>query len=470
MWNFIKSLFLIKPSYPFSTGAYESPVDTRDISIAQVQMPVSIPREYKTDISMLPVENQLSLGTCVAQSTMKLVQYYIYKKTGKITDLSARAIYKWAKEQDGLPAGMQGTYPSVIAKVITKLGIPLANFLPNFNWLSHSDFIGSELAIGGKEDALTRVLGGYAFVPADFEAIKQAIYQNGVITGVTDVDTNWFAGIIKKLTNLIGRHNTLWVGYDAFGIYGRNSWGGWIGKIFGFFNLNDGEFYFKWEDYKNNVYDIIAYVDIPEKLIEDTKKNYIFYNNLKVGSTGPEVIELQKRLNKEQGTFLVTDGKFGTGTRNVLIQYQLDHQLIGDGTLGALTRAKLNGQMTYLVDWCDAIKMMEGAKPSRNNPGNIRYRGQQYAVNDNGFCKFDTYEHGYEALKNLLIRACTGKSALYSPEMSLYEFYAGVYNPNGTKKYPGYAPKEDGNDPVNYANFVAKHLGIPVTKKIKELL
>ena len=37
--------------------------------------------------------------------------------------------------------------------------------------------------------------------------------------------------------------------------------------------------------------------------------------------------------------------------------------------------------------WIDAIKVMEGAKLERNNPGNLRYVGQAHAFNDNGFCK-----------------------------------------------------------------------------------
>ncbi len=108
--------------------------------------------------------------------------------------------------------------------------------------------------------------------------------------------------------------------------------------------------------------------------------------------------------------------------------------------------------------WCQAAKKMEGALPSRNNPGNIRYIGQKYAVNDRGFCKFDTYEHGYQALKNLFINACTGKSKVYHPVDTLYTFY--------TK----YAPSSDGNNPKVYAEYVAKVIGVSPTIQIKELV
>ena len=101
---------------------------------------------------------------------------------------------------------------------------------------------------------------------------------------------------------------------------------------------------------------------------------------------------------------------------------------------------------TKLELWIEAITTMEGAKPSRNNPGNLRFIGQKYAVNDNGFCKFDTLDHGKSALSELLTNACTGKSSVYHPTMTLLEFQN------------KYSPASDGNDPVHYAMVVADHI------------
>lgn len=121
--------------------------------------------------------------------------------------------------------------------------------------------------------------------------------------------------------------------------------------------------------------------------------------------------------------------------------------------------------------WIKAIIKMEGAKPSRNNPGNLRFIGQKYAVNDNGFCKFDTYEHGYNALKNLLLNACMGKSKNYDPRETIYEFYAGIPKPNRfNKNIGGYAPASDGNNPKHYAEFVAGAMKVPPTTIISHLL
>lgn len=108
--------------------------------------------------------------------------------------------------------------------------------------------------------------------------------------------------------------------------------------------------------------------------------------------------------------------------------------------------------------WIQAIKDMEGAKPYRNNPGNLRYVGQKNAVDDNGFCKFDTYQNGYDALKNHLIDACTGKSRFYWPDMSLLKFES------------VYAPSSDGNNPAAYAKFVAGRLGVTTSTMIKDII
>lgn len=108
--------------------------------------------------------------------------------------------------------------------------------------------------------------------------------------------------------------------------------------------------------------------------------------------------------------------------------------------------------------WIEQIKKMEGAKSYRNNPGNLRYVGQRYAVNDKGFCKFDTYTHGYEALQMLLINACTGKSKVYNPDMTLYKFQS------------IFSPDSDGNNSKHYAEVVAKGLGVSPTIQIKQLI
>jgi len=72
-------------------------------------------------------------------------------------------------------------------------------------------------------------------------------------------------------------------------------------------------------------------------------EKFMFLKNMKLGSRlNPDVMELQKFLNTAGYGPLVTDGKFGRGTKSAVIKFQLANGLRGDGSVGALTRAVLN--------------------------------------------------------------------------------------------------------------------------------
>lgn len=132
-----------------------------------------------------------------------------------------------------------------------------------------------------------------------------------------------------------------------------------------------------------------------------------------------------------------------------------------------------NTPLTSKIDlWCHAIQAREGffapgenpqyprGTPAwqNNNPGNCVYIGQPHAVKNGRFAKFDTYTNGYTYLKNMLINACTGKSKIYNPDMTLLQFY------------DIYSPASDGNDPVSYAAQVANAIGCTVGTQIKNLV
>jgi hypothetical protein len=71
-----------------------------------------------------------------------------------------------------------------------------------------------------------------------------------------------------------------------------------------------------------------------------------------------------------------------------------------------------------------------------------------------GFAVFATYAIGWLYLVNTLKNAVTGKSKVYTPNMTLVEFFA------------KYAPSSDGNDPKSYAEAVAKKMGVDSGTKI----
>jgi len=455
MFNFLKNLFSSKPAY--GLGAFDSPVDTRDIDLAGIQVPVVLPDEYKTD--MPPEKNQGIKSKCVGSGMTLIEELFLSKKAGEWILLSDDDLYEQCKLMDGIP-DVAGTYPAIGAKIVTKSGVATVEAYnsKDFNKIMKS--------------RAQNKLEGYAFVAPDFLAICQAIYQNLAVTAVFSVSSDWYRGKITKVLTSIGKHCTVLHGFKLSNesLKGQNSWGvGWIGYIAGIFNkdVKPGHFELAWADYKDNITDIIAFTRIPAYILEEVKSRpYTFTQDLKIGMTGYEVLKLQEYLSVALAT-----GYFGPLTQKFVMRFQQSKGLKGDGIIGAKTREKLNMKKSYIDDWCEAIKQMEGAKAYRNNPGNLRFVGQQYAVNDKGFCKFDTYEHGYNALKNLLLRACTGKSSNYVPDMTLYEFYAGV---SDEKKYgrkiSGYAPDSDGNNSRRYSQFVADELGVPVETKIKNLI
>ncbi len=219
---------------------------------------------------------------------------------------------------------------------------------------------------------------------------------------------------------------------------------------------------------------------------------FIFTKDLYLTKRDPEVAQLQKVLNKDPDTQVAKEGAgspgnetvvFGKLTHDAVVRYQRKHGIRPmSGYVGAITRKVLNGspdpvtapRVSKIDAWCEAIKDHEGwyvpgqvdgypdGSPSfrNNNPGNLRYVGQKRASGRtaNGFCIFMTYDDGYTELKEMLIRACTGKSNHYNPEMSLLDFYE------------VYAPASDNNIPISYAKAVAKRIGVDITTQIKTLL
>ena len=65
---------------------------------------------------------------------------------------------------------------------------------------------------------------------------------------------------------------------------------------------------------------------------------------MRIGNSGKEVIELQKRLSREGVYFSNFTGYFGNLTLNTVIKYQKIHNIPATGFVGPITRASLNGE------------------------------------------------------------------------------------------------------------------------------
>ena len=71
-------------------------------------------------------------------------------------------------------------------------------------------------------------------------------------------------------------------------------------------------------------------------------ESFNFTQPLQNGSSGNEVMELQKFLNGAGYDAGAVDGKFGAKTQGALIKFQVANGLVGDGVVGPLVRALLN--------------------------------------------------------------------------------------------------------------------------------
>ncbi|MFA6392970.1 MAG: immunoglobulin-like domain-containing protein [Candidatus Paceibacterota bacterium] len=71
-------------------------------------------------------------------------------------------------------------------------------------------------------------------------------------------------------------------------------------------------------------------------------EKFNFTKLMKNGSKGNEIIELQKLLTSLGYNCGIADGKFGPKTKGAVIKFQKANKLVGDGIIGAKTRAVLN--------------------------------------------------------------------------------------------------------------------------------
>lgn len=91
-----------------------------------------------------------------------------------------------------------------------------------------------------------------------------------------------------------------------------------------------------------------------------------------------------------------------------------------------------------------------------NNPGNLRSWGSRPIIG--GFAQFETPEAGWAALIRQ-VQLNVGKG------LTLEEFFGGKPG-----VYSGYAPSSDGNQPKQYAAFVAGRTGVDPDTPLTELV
>lgn len=263
--SWLKNLFTVQPRY--KTGAVPNPFDPRDIPVTSFQPAGVTPPVFFTNISWMPVENQLNNGSCVGHAESLIVKYFDQVENKRILDVSPRFLYSACKKQDNYEG--QGTYPRVAAKILKDLGCATEETVPNDNWLPHSEYINVSFTEDILEDAKPQKVKGYAFVPAAREALKSYLVQNKLMTLTLPVG-DWSQPEVKPGNN--GYHRILVYGYLDEGndtrFFFRNSWGSHWG-----INGN-GQFLFS--DFQGKILDVHVYTDIPNEVLEEAKKKWTY--------------------------------------------------------------------------------------------------------------------------------------------------------------------------------------------------
>lgn len=453
-------------------GAFEDQADNRNIPLATIQSPMDLPLEFETDLSMFPVFDQGQLGTCVAHAFAITKMYLDYLEDKKILPYSRRFLYAMTRWYQKTDTTTQGLYPRQAAKVMSTIGM-IVESPKDDNTMSHEEYCKGfvdEYNKNGllKEIALKQRSGTFAFPLRDKQSFAQAIYQNKLVTASIGIDWSKIEndGTTHAPKNVIGLHMVVFCGRvmhnGVLCFKYRNSWGEYWGTNgYGFVPVDEIE---------SLLWDAIVFVDVPNDLIERAKNmQFIFTTPLQQGMSGNAVKQLQKRLISYgllQGT---ADGSFGNKTLQAVKDFQALKGLPTTGLVGAMTCKELNketpkGQTKSKLDlWCEMAAKIENAKPELFNPGNIKcdviMNKDAIAKDNRGFCIFPSYEKGYNAMRQMFIRAATlPDTATYRSTMTLYEFYK------------IYAPASDNNDPKAYAQAVAKHIGCTIDTQIKELV
>lgn len=260
----------------YSLGALKNTKDLRDVQLVQVQTPVSIPNKYITDISWIPVMNQKSLGACVGHAHALIHIYNEFKENNLKEKLSPRFLYALSKKIDGLKE--QGTHPRTTASVMFNKGCPHEGFCLNNTSLSHEDYINIVESDEMLKDAAKYKIKGYAFVANNKDALKQAIFQNGLVAITISVGN--FDNPIKP--GNLGLHRVVVYGYDGDVFFYRNSWGEeWGDKGNGYFNWNEQQ-----------LSDIMTFVDLPNEVLKEAKNKYRYFSEKEIIGLKPELVKM----------------------------------------------------------------------------------------------------------------------------------------------------------------------------------
>lgn len=317
--EFILSLLKREPIGEPGKGLLKSPQDYRDIPMSSVYKKFTdLPQNYRIPYE-LKIKNQGSTPQCVGYScaTMKEEKE---RREQNFLEFEPAWIYRECKKIDGIPE-VQGTYFRAGLKVLQKTGAK-----PE-----------------GNGDFSDYRIGAYVKIKPNFESIKQAIYEYGVVLGGFEgSNEGWAQANIRApyRSEHVWGHAVAIVGWTANKLIIHNSWGKGKGDKGYFYTTKD---YLPFE-----VWAILS--DLPSNWKElltsiENKPKHIFEKDLWYNVKDPEVKILQDAL-KYFGCMdpsIESVESFGPKTREAIMLFQERYGIRPvAGYFGKITRAKIN--------------------------------------------------------------------------------------------------------------------------------
>jgi hypothetical protein len=389
---------------PFMNDTQLNPFDDRDIT------PMNAPTATAVNMTdpiidpltaVLPILNQFQIPDCTCENVKKMMQRWYFEKTGKIIDFSERYLWiksvQWMKANNYSVGPTIGTFPRVPMGIAVSWGCCTTAMLPNDATLSYADYTHVVITPAMDAEAALYKMPAYKTYGSDNMSLRLALTECKCI-GITLPVGNFYGAVVFPPVSNLGAplHRLSMYGDVPDGTENHDLFANSWGTGFG----NAGFQSFNFSAFNGKIYDVMGFVDVPAPIIQ--------------------VITTQKKMQN----------------RNLQL-------------------------------WCAAAQIFEGWEPSsnswgKNNPGNIKFVGQALATNtgpENGsqFCTFKTYEDGYTTLYQMLSNACSGLSRVYTPSMTILQFY---------QKYTS-----DGSVvSQHYAEFVARVIGVSVDTPISALI
>lgn len=328
-----------------NTGGIKSPHDYRQVPLSMVASAVPLPESYKTDISAFPIWYQKKLGACVGHAFAKTAQYYFWRKTGKIINFSPRFLYAVAKAQDSLLS--EGTYPSLVAKILNKYGCATEDTCPNDTDLDHETYVYQRkienIPAAAFAEAEQYKIPGYAFLTTNnIDEIKRAVFDSGVFAGLVRIGKEWWTDTqgnttwdkdkilpLRPPAEIVSGHEVVFYGWDKDELYEiSNSWSDF------------------WADKGNGNLGIASYLpffiegivikELPPPVIDElqrlpSKPKHYFGVNLEYGMrANAEVVYLQDCLKYEglMPAVIPSTGNYLEETRKAVLAFQKKYNLI----------------------------------------------------------------------------------------------------------------------------------------------